>query len=134
MILSPILFLNFQTVQNIMIGSRRQQRISRLLQESLSRLLIQEIQSLSSSVLTVTRVEITANLKSAHVYLSLYGPPDDTEKILAHVEHRKGFLRKSIASLVKLKYNPMLIFSLDPIPNYEEKIDQLIKQTKKNDG
>ena len=46
------------------------------------------------------------------------------------LEERKGFLRKSIASKTKLKYNPMLIFSLDTTPDYEEKIDKIIRRIK----
>lgn len=116
-----------------MNGTRRQKRVSSLLQEAISRLLIQEVKAFSSSLLTVTQVEITNDLKSATVYLSIYGP-EDKKAILEHLEKRKGFFRKSIASMVKLKYNPLLIFALDQTADYEEKIDKLIEKTRKNEG
>jgi len=112
---------------------RRQERVGSLIQKALGQLLIQEVQGITSSLLTVTRVEMTSDLKSASVYLSLYGP-ENKKTILDHLEKRKGFIRKSVASLVKLKYNPLLIFLLDETADYEEKIDKLIEKTRKNEG
>jgi ribosome-binding factor A len=111
-------------------AGRRQQRVSSLLQEALSQLLIEEIQNISTSLVTVTRVDVTADLMTARVFLSIYGP-DDPETIIASLEKRTGFLRKALASLVKLKYNPMLFFCLDLTPEYEQRIDKLLESAKK---
>lgn len=113
--------------------NRRQKRVSSLIKEELGRLLIELIQGSSSGLITITRVEVSKDLKTAYVYFSLYGY-EEKEKIFDLLEKRKGFLRKSIASKVKLKYNPELIFSLDPTPGYEEKIDKIIKNLKENEN
>lgn len=73
---------------------------------------------------------MSKDLKTAYVYISLYGCEEE-EKVLYLLEKRTGFLRKSIASKIKLKYNPLLIFSLDPTPGYEEQIDKIIKDMRK---
>jgi ribosome-binding factor A len=49
------------------------------------------------------------------------------------LEKRKGYIRKTLASRVKLKYNPELFFALDSGPGHEERIDRLIEMTKKHD-
>ncbi len=112
--------------------SRRQKKVSSLIKEKLSRLLIQEIQDSASGLITITRVEMSPDLREARIYLGFYGA-QRKEAILAHLEKRKGYLRKLLASEVKLKYNPMLIFFLDPSPEYEDKIDRLISITKQNE-
>jgi len=112
--------------------SRRQKRVNALIKESLSRVLVREIQDSSSGIITLTRVETGPDLKTAFVYLSVFGQVDK-EALLALLEKRKGYLRKYIASEVKLKYNPALIFSLDPSPEYETRIDRLIEQLKKDE-
>jgi ribosome-binding factor A len=112
--------------------SRRQKRVGSLIMESLGRVFVEEIQSSSSGIITITRVEVSADLKTAHVYLSVFGDVDK-EALLDLLEKRKGYLRKSIASEVKLKYNPALIFSLDPTPEYETRIDRLIEQLRKDE-
>ena len=91
------------------MDSRRQKRVGSLIKEELSN-----------------------DLKTAHVYISFYGQ-ERKEEILELLEKRKGYLRKSIASKVKLKYNPLLIFSLDKTLDYEERLDKLIKIARKNE-
>jgi ribosome-binding factor A len=115
-----------------MSPSRRQKRVASLIKEEVSCLLIEEIQSSFSSLITVTRVEMTADLKTAHIYLSIYGT-DKEEAILELLDKKKGFLRKSIASKVKLKYNPMLIFSRDLSTEYQSRIDRLLDEMKENE-
>ena len=112
--------------------SQRQKRVSSLIKEELSRLLIEVIQDSSSGLITVTRVEVSKDLMSAYVYLSFFDT-QDKDRVLDLLEKRKGFLRKSIASKIKLKYNPMLIFSLDETYDYEEKIEKILKDIKKHE-
>ncbi|NIM89555.1 MAG: 30S ribosome-binding factor RbfA [Candidatus Aminicenantes bacterium] len=114
------------------MNSRRQKRVASLIKEELSRLLVEEYQNLFSGLITITRIEMSADLKSAYIYLSFYGQKKK-EEILEVIEKKKGYLRKSIASKVKLKYNPKLIFSIDRTPEYEEKIEKLMKLVKKNE-
>jgi ribosome-binding factor A len=75
---------------------------------------------------------MSVDLKTAHIYVSVFGEVDK-EALLALLEKRKGYLRKSIASEVKLKYNPDLIFSLDPTSEYESRIDRLIERLRKDE-
>jgi len=110
---------------------RRQKRVAGLIQDKVSRVFIQDIQRLFLCLITVTRVEMPADLKSATVYLTVMGS-DDPARILEAIRQRSGYFRKILASAVNLKYNPELFFVLDPVPEYEARIDDLIARTKKN--
>ncbi|HUU51761.1 MAG TPA: 30S ribosome-binding factor RbfA [Candidatus Heimdallarchaeota archaeon] len=113
--------------------SRRQKKVSSLIKEVLSQILIDTVRdTFESSLITITRLEITKDLKTAHVYLSLFGKEQE-EQILEVLNERMGYFRKHIASRTNLKYNPMLIFSYDPILSYEEKIDALLEKLKKDE-
>ncbi len=112
-----------------MESGRRAKRVANLVKETLSRILIRDFQGTGGGLITVTRVEMTADLQTAHVYLSFFGGVE-AESAMKLLEQRKGYLRKSIASEVKLKYNPTLIFSQDPIPEFENRIDSLIERLK----
>jgi ribosome-binding factor A len=111
---------------------RRQKRVASLIREELSRLLVEEIQDSSSGLITITGVEMSPDLKTAHIYLSIFGG-EQKETILALLDKKKGYLRKSIASKVKLKYNPLLIFSIDQSADYQAKIDKLLESIKKDE-
>ena len=109
----------------------RPRRVAELVQAELSRFLITEFQDPSSGLLTVTRVEMTPDLHSARVYFSVFGT-GDPQDFLARIEKGKGRIRRTLASRIRLKYNPELFFALDPGPEHQERIDKLIEETKKH--
>jgi ribosome-binding factor A len=112
-----------------MESSRRPKRVANLIKEALGRVLLREFQDEGSGIITVTRVEMTADLQTARVYLSFFGGLREDE-VLELIEKRKGYLRKFIASEVKLKYNPELAFVRDPVPEYESRLDRLMDRLK----
>ena len=107
----------------------RPKRVGRLLQEALGPVLLEDLRTITPAVVSVTRVEVPADLRTARVFISVYGP-EDPERILAHLETRTGFLRKILASSVKLKYNPMLFFALDPSAEIDDRIDRALQSAK----
>jgi len=111
-----------------MDSGRRPKRVAHLIQESLSRVILREFQG-ESGLITITRVEMSADLQTAHVYLSFFGAADE-QALWERLEKSKGYLRRSIASEVKLRYNPTLVFHRDPAPEYGSRIDQLIERLK----
>ncbi|OGD27282.1 MAG: ribosome-binding factor A [Candidatus Aminicenantes bacterium RBG_19FT_COMBO_59_29] len=111
-----------------MDSGRRPKRVAHLIQETLSRVILQEFQG-DSGLITITRVEMSADLQTAHVYLSLFGAPDE-QAVWERLEKSKGYLRRCIASEVKLRYNPTLVFHRDSTPEYGSRIDQLIERLK----
>jgi len=110
---------------------RRGKRVGSLIQEEISRFIIEDVQDPSQGLITVTRVDVAADLKSARVYLSVFGGADK-QALLSLLEKRSGYIRKFLARRIKLKYNPELIFLLDPAPDYEEKLDRLIDEMARN--
>ena len=109
----------------------RVRRVAELVRSELSRLLLAEFQDPSSGLLTVTRVEMTPDLLTARVYLSVFGGPDP-QALIDRIERSRGALRKALASRVRLKYNPELFFALDLGLEHQDRIDKLIEETKKN--
>jgi len=112
--------------------SRRQKRVSNLIKEELSRLIIESFQDSTSGLITITHVSMSKDLKTAHVYLSVIGHSPKQE-ILDLLNERQGYLRKAVASKTKLKYNPLLNFSLDDSFECEERIQNVIKTLNKNE-
>ncbi len=109
----------------------RTRRVAELIRDELSRLLIAGFQDAESGLLTVTRVEVSPDLLIARVFLSIFGGRDP-QGVLERIEGAKGALRHALASRVKLKYNPELFFALDPGLEHQDRIDQLIEETKKH--
>lgn len=110
--------------------SRRQKKVSSLVKEVLSQALFEYVQDSSSGLITITRITMTKDLRNAYIYLSIFDQ-DKQEQILELLNEKKGYLRKAVASKTNLKYNPMLIFSLDPVSAHEDRIDKLLDEIKK---
>lgn len=113
--------------------SLRRKKVSSLLREALGPIVIEEIQGRTGGIVSVTRVEVPADLLQARVYVSCYGVPDPTAA-LALLENLSGQIRRRLASSVKLKYNPALIFRLDPGAAAVERIDDLLDASNKDHG
>jgi ribosome-binding factor A len=109
----------------------RPRRVAELVQAELSRILIREFQDAGTGLLTVTRVEMTPDLLTARVSLSVFGT-GAAGALLDRLERSKARIRRTLASRVKLKYNPQLFFSLDPGPDHQARIDRLIEESKKH--
>lgn len=113
--------------------TRRQKRVASLVKEELSRLLITEAPHISpAGLITVTDVNISADLKTAHIDISVFGV-EDKEAVVESLNARKGYFRKCVASRIKIKYNPLLHFRLDPSAEITDRLDQILKKIKKND-
>jgi len=109
----------------------RTRRVAELIRDELGRLLLAEFRDADSGLLTVTRVEVTPDLLSARVYLSIYGGRDP-QGLFERIERSRGALRHALASRLKLKYNPQLFFALDPGPEHQDRIDRILEETKKH--
>ncbi len=109
--------------------SRRQKKMSSLLKEVLSQHLLEDIQDTSAGLISITGINMSKDLKTAHVYLSMFGT-EQKDQVLDMLNKKAGYFRKVIASKTNLKYNPKLIFSIDPMIEYESKLDQLYDKIK----
>lgn len=112
--------------------SRRQKKVESLIQEVLSRTLLDFYSGEPAKFITITHVEITQDLRTAHIYLSVFGETDN-EIIIQELEQKKGYFRKAVASQTKLKYNPMLIFHLDPRFEQKDRIEKILDDIKNNE-
>ena len=107
----------------------RQKRVASLIKDEIALLLIDEYPPQTFGLLTVTRVEITGDLKQANVIVSVFGG-GDAEAFLSSLKTKQGYFSKCVASRINLKYNPMLFFSLDLSSEYSERIEDILETLK----
>lgn len=115
-----------------MAKTRRQERVASLFEAAISDILRRDLHLDTATFVSVSEVEMSGDLRLARVYFRIFGQTSPN-KVLSYLEKRKGFIRKTLASKVNLKYNPELIFLLDPRAEYEQKIDLLMEKIKKNE-
>jgi len=95
--------------------NRRSERTSKLIQREISGLLEREVNDPRlSKLISVTEVTLTPDLKHAKIFVSTLGSEiNNKEEMLTGFNNASGFLRKELASHLKLKYTPQLSFHYD---------------------
>jgi ribosome-binding factor A len=120
------------SLQPQVMPSRRQRRVSDLIQEEISELLQKKVSDPRLSFVTVTAVEVSADLRQAHIYVSSMGDEEARREMLAGLQHATGFLRHELGARVALRYVPSLTFHLDDSLERSQRIMQLLDQLEGN--
>lgn len=64
-------------------------------------------------LVTVNGVDVTPDLKQAHVYLGMIGSEDRAAEALQRIESRRVAIQEAVARRVVLKYTPQIHFRQD---------------------
>ena len=81
----------------------------------------------ATGMISVTKVKVTNDLKSAKVYVSILNAKDNKQTLVA-LKKSAGFLRSELAKKVNLRNTPELVFELDDSLEYGAKIDSILKE------
>ena len=65
------------------------------------------------TLVTVSGVDITPDLKQAHVFVSALGTPGEQRDVLEQLEKSRARLQHELARRVTLKHTPHLNFRID---------------------
>lgn len=107
--------------------SKRQAKISRLIQKELSEIFRRQTAALGGVLVSVSTVRVSPDLSIAKVYLSIF-PPQKGGEILENIKRQTKTVRYELAAAVRetLRKCPDLQFYLDDSLDYAENIDRLL--------
>ena|SRR3712207_230212 len=113
------------------MASNRIKRISEEVKKAISVMLINGIKDPRiSSMISVTDVEVTNDLRYAFVYISILG--GNKEESLEGLNSARGYIRREVGRQVKLRYAPEIIFKIDDSIERGMYMDELIKSVNKD--
>ena len=79
-------------------------------------------------LISVTESDVAPDLKSAYVFVSIYGVTEEESKqTLATLQENAGFIRHELAQVMRMRTVPALTFRLDGSMIYGAKMDELFK-------
>lgn len=90
----------------------RLERVCEVLKRDLGVIIGREL-TFSSPLVTISGVDITPDLKQAHVFIGALGHHSDRLNAIKVLEQNRGFLQSELAKRVALKFTPHLHFKLD---------------------
>src|SRR5207237_10617177 len=112
---------------------KRSDRVNSLLQRELGTLISEELRDPRISFPTVTQVEITDDLRSARVHVSVLGDDEAANKTMAALEDAKPYLRRELGSRTDLRFVPELIFVPDRSAEQAVRISALLRDARERE-
>ncbi len=115
------------------MNNKRLNRISEEVKRVVSELIYNGLKDPRvNSMTTITKVEVTRDLRYAKIYVSVFGNKEEKDNTLLGLESAKGFIRKEISSRIDLRYAPEPIFVLDESIEQGIYMSKLIEEVNKN--
>src|SRR5574337_1924208 len=112
----------------MVMQGRRADRVGTLIQEEISRLILQAVKDPRVRSVTVTRVRVSDDLRYAKVYIASIGGEPQRQEALAGVTRASGFLRGELGRRLCLRYVPELHFLLDDSLEQDLHLAELFRQ------
>ena len=76
---------------------------------------------------SVTKVEVSRDLRWAWIYVSIYGASKPDE-VMSGLDRAKGYIRRELGKEMRLRVVPELIFKEDKSIDYSFRIDQILSK------
>ena len=90
----------------------RLERVCEVLKREIGVILLRDI-DFAPVLVTVSSVDVTPDLKQAHVFVSALGSPGQQRQVIEKLERSRVHVQGEIAKRVTLKHTPHLFFKID---------------------
>ena len=110
--------------------SQRAQRVAETIHKEISNLLIRGLKDPRIGFVTITSVDITADLRQAKVYYTLMGSQDDRGQTQSGLDSSSSYVRQQLGKVLRLRHVPEISFLYDESVDYGRHIEKLLSEVK----
>src|SRR5260221_4116296 len=110
------------------MSSRRIAKVAEVLRETVSTTVLCERKDPRVKNVQVLRTEVSPDLKSAKVYVSVMGDEKVQALSMHGLRSARGFIQAKIAERLELRYTPILQFVLDPGVKVSAQTSSIIRE------
>src|SRR5574341_1213232 len=103
-------------------------RVAELIQAEIAELLLRHLKDPRLTMATISRVEVSPDLRHARVYVSRVGSEAEQRTAIEGFQHATGFIRGQLGKRLKLRYVPELDFQLDTAIAHGVRISSLLDE------
>jgi ribosome-binding factor A len=109
-----------------MAQGSRPERVGEEIRQEISALLAREIRDPGVGFVTLTRVKMSPDLQLARVYYTLIGDEKAKVETARALERVTPFIRRQIASRVRLRRVPEVRFEFDRSVEHQDRIERIL--------
>jgi ribosome-binding factor A len=113
-------------------ANHRHERVGEEIAHEINAMLAGELKDprLEGSVVA-SEVRVQPDMKHARVFISVKGTNKEQSDAIKALEHASGFIRRELIERLQLRRVPELHFALDLSQEHVERIEQLLREMKK---
>ena len=106
----------------------RTERAADIIREEIAQIVGYELEDPRLSMVTVTEVRLSDNMRAAKVYVTVAGNEEEHVAALAALRRAATYVRKQLGLSLNLPRTPEISFVRDRVEEEGERVDQLLQQ------
>lgn len=111
----------------------RTERVGALILQEISSMLVKGLKDPRIGFVSITKVQVSKDLRNAKVYVSVMGNQEERENTLNGLVSAQGFIKRELGKRLRLRYVPDLLFKYDDSIAYGIHISEILHDLNKNE-
>jgi ribosome-binding factor A len=113
--------------------SHRHERVGEEIAHEVNAMLAGELKDPRlEGMVVVSEVRVQPDMRHARVFINVSGTEKEQEAAIKALHHAAGYIRRELIERLQLRRTPELHFTLDLSHEYTLRIEQLLKEVKKD--
>ncbi len=113
------------------LQGHRLERLAEQIRDDVAEMVAGELKDPRIGLATVTRVDLSADLRHARVLVSIEGDEETKGETLEGLTSAIGFVRRELGKRLRVKRAPEVVFVLDRGLENENRVEAVLNQLKK---
>ncbi len=109
---------------------RRAERVGQEIRDEIATMIGRELKDPRIGFVTVTRVDLTPDLRFARVYVSVLGDKAAQDKSLEGLKQATGFVRREVGRRLRMRLTPEVLFVYDKGVDATDRVARLLDEVK----
>jgi ribosome-binding factor A len=111
----------------------RHERVEEAIKKEVSLIIHDQLKDPRVGFVTITRVELSQDLRNAKIFYSVLGKEEDYAKTRIALNSALGFIRSLVARRINMRFATELMFQEDRSTEYSIKIEEVLNKIKELD-
>ncbi len=107
---------------------RRPEKVAELVREEIAQIVGYELDDPRVSLVTVTDVRMSENLRDARVFVTVLGTEAEITAALAALKRAAPYVRRQLGLALSLRYTPEIHFVRDTVEEQAARVDELLTE------
>src|SRR5262245_27608078 len=108
--------------------ARRNERLAEEIREEVAQIVAGEMKDPRLGFVTITRVALIADLRTARMLVSVLGGPKERAKSMGILRRASGFVRRELGQRLNIRHTPEILFQQDEGLDNSERVAKLLDE------